>query len=61
LSDTGRLLYGGVPNTAARVQAFAEPSSVLIIAQVQRQFASLFVVVAAIKLKGMAELVTIFP
>ena len=30
-------VYGDVPNTAARVQALAEPSAVLITAQVQRQ------------------------
>ena len=39
-----------VPNTAARVQALAESSAVLITAQVQRQAAGLFIVeeVAAI-------------
>jgi class 3 adenylate cyclase len=37
-------VYGDAPNTAARVQALAEPSAVLITAQVQRQFAGLFVV-----------------
>jgi class 3 adenylate cyclase len=37
-------IYGDVPNTAARVQALAEPSAVLITAQVQRQIAGLFVV-----------------
>src|SRR6516164_6969460 len=37
-------IYGDVTNIAARVQALAEPSAVLITAQVQRQVAGLFVV-----------------
>src|SRR5215469_10021327 len=37
-------VYGDVPNTAARVQALAEPGAVLMTAQVQRQVAGLFVV-----------------
>jgi class 3 adenylate cyclase len=36
-------IYGDVANIAARVQALAEPGSVLITAQVQRQVAGLFV------------------
>jgi class 3 adenylate cyclase len=40
LDATGEV-YGDVPNTAARVQALAEPSAVLMTAQVQRQVAGL--------------------
>jgi class 3 adenylate cyclase len=39
--DATGQVYGDVPNTAARVQALAEPSAVLITAQVQRQAAGL--------------------
>src|SRR5262249_1123595 len=50
-------VYGDVPNTAARVQALAEPSTVLITAQVQRQVAGLFVVEerGCHQLKGVPE------
>jgi hypothetical protein len=55
-------VYGDVPNTAARVQALAEPSAVLITAQVQRQVAGLFVVEerGRHQLKGVPEPVTLF-
>ena len=42
--DAAGEIYGDVANIAARVQALAEPGSVLITAHVQRQIAGLFVV-----------------
>jgi class 3 adenylate cyclase len=55
-------VYGDVPNTAARVQALAKPSAVLMTAQVQRQVAGLFVVEerGCHQLKGVPEPVTLF-
>jgi len=55
-------VYGDAPNTAARVQALAEPGSVLMTAQVQRQVAGLFVVEerGCHQLKGVPEPVTLF-
>ena len=55
-------VYGDVPNTAARVQALAEPSAVLITAQVQRQVAGLFVVEerGCHQLKGVPEPTALF-
>lgn len=55
-------VYGDVPNTAARVQALAEPSAVLITAQVLRQIAGLFVVEerGCHQLKGVPDPVTLF-
>src|SRR6516164_7015283 len=41
--DTSGEIYGDAPNIAARVQAIAEPGSVIVTAQVQRQIAGLFV------------------
>jgi class 3 adenylate cyclase/predicted ATPase len=41
--DAAGEIYGDAPNTAARVQALAEPGTVLVTAQVQRQIAGLFV------------------
>jgi class 3 adenylate cyclase/predicted ATPase len=41
--DAAGEIYGDVTNTAARVQALAEPGAVLITARVQRQVAGLFV------------------
>ena len=41
--DAAGEIYGDAPNTAARVQAQAEPGTVLITADVQRQIAGLFV------------------
>src|SRR5262249_51040771 len=35
--DAAGEIYGDAPNTAARLQALAEPSTVLVTAQVQRQ------------------------
>ena len=50
-------VFGDAPNVAARVQAAAEPGSVLITASVQRQTAGLFVVEdrGAHDLKGVSE------
>jgi class 3 adenylate cyclase/tetratricopeptide (TPR) repeat protein len=55
-------VYGDIPNTAARVQALAEPSEVLITAQVQRLVAGLFVVEerGCHQLKGVPEPVALF-
>jgi AAA ATPase domain/Adenylate and Guanylate cyclase catalytic domain len=55
-------VYGDMPNTAARVQALAEPSAVLIAVPVQRQVAGLFVVEerGCHELKGVPEPVTLF-
>jgi class 3 adenylate cyclase len=41
--DAAGEIYGDAPNTAARVQALAEPGAVLITSRVQRQIAGLFV------------------
>ena len=41
--DAAGEIYGDVANVAARVQALAEPSAVLVTARVQRQVAGLFV------------------
>jgi class 3 adenylate cyclase len=41
--DAAGEIYGDAPNTAARVQALAEPGAVLVTAGVQRQIAGLFV------------------
>jgi class 3 adenylate cyclase/predicted ATPase len=55
-------IYGDPPNTAARVQALAEPGTVLITAAVQRQVAGLFVAEerGTHELKGVPEAVTLF-
>src|SRR5271169_4012113 len=42
--DSSGEVYGEAPNVAARVQAAAEPGTVLVTASVQRQTAGLFVV-----------------
>src|SRR5262249_45809771 len=54
--------YGDAPNTAARVQALAEPGTVVVTAQVQRQIAGLFVAKesGSHQLKGLPESVTLF-
>jgi class 3 adenylate cyclase len=41
--DAAGEIFGDVPNVASRVQTLADPGSVLITAQVQRQIAGLFV------------------
>ena len=55
-------VFGDAPNVAARVQAAAEPGSVLITVNVQRQVAGLFVAEeqAAQELKGVSEPVQLF-
>ena len=55
-------VFGEAPNVAARVQAAAEPGTVLITSAVQRQVAGLFVVEeqGARELKGVAEPVQLF-
>ena len=55
-------IYGDAPNTAARVQALAEPGTVVVTAQVQRQIAGLFVAEerGSHELKGVPEPVTLF-
>ena len=55
-------VFGDAPNIAARVQALAEPGSVLITMNVQRQVAGLFVAEerGAQELKGVAEPVQLF-
>src|SRR6516225_2571777 len=55
-------VYGDVPNTAARVQALAEPGAVLMTAEVQHQVAGLFVAEerSSHELKGVPEPVTLF-
>ena len=55
-------VFGDAPNIAARVQAAAEPNSILITAAVQRQTAGLFVAEdrGAYELKGMSEPVTLY-
>jgi class 3 adenylate cyclase len=40
--DAAGEIYGDAPNTAARVQALAEPGTVVVTAQAQRQIAGLF-------------------
>jgi class 3 adenylate cyclase len=55
-------VFGDAPNVAARVQAAAEPGSVLVTMNIQRQVAGLFVAEeqAARELKGVAEPVQLF-
>jgi predicted ATPase len=55
-------IYGDAPNTAARVQSIAEPGSVIVTAQVQRQIAGLFVAEerGSHPLKGVPEPVMLF-
>src|SRR6516225_5459907 len=55
-------IYGDAPNTAARVQALAEPGAVVVTARVQRQVAGLFVAEerGTYELKGVPEPVTLF-
>ena len=60
--DAAGEIYGDAPNTAARVQALAEPGTVLVTARVQRQIAGLFVVEerGTHKLKGVPKPVKLF-
>ena len=60
--EAGGEVFGDAPNVAARVQSLAEPGSVLITMNVQRQVAGLFVIEeqGARELKGVADLVQLF-
>jgi class 3 adenylate cyclase/predicted ATPase len=60
--DAAGEIYGDAPSIAARVQALAEPDSVLITAQVQRHIAGLFVVEerGSQVLKGVPEPTVLF-
>jgi class 3 adenylate cyclase len=60
--DAAGEIYGDAPNTAARVQALAEPGTVLVTAQVQRQIVGLFVAEerGTHDLKGVPQPVTLF-
>ena len=60
--DAAGEIFGDAPNIAARVQALAEPGTVLITARVHRQVAGLFVAEdrGARALKGAPEPTTLF-
>ena len=60
--DAAGEIYGDAPNTAARVQGLAEPGTVIVTAQVQRQIAGLFVAEerGSHQLKGVPEPVPLF-
>src|SRR5215472_2007246 len=60
--DAAGEVYGDAPNTAARVQALAEPGAILVTAHVQRQVVGLFVVEerGSHELKGVPEPVQLF-
>jgi class 3 adenylate cyclase/tetratricopeptide (TPR) repeat protein len=60
--DAAGEVFGDAPNVAARVQAAAEPGTVLVTAGVLRQTAGLFVVEekGAHELKGVAQPVTLY-
>jgi class 3 adenylate cyclase len=60
--DAAGEIYGDAPNTAARVQALAEPGTVLVTAQVQRHIVGLFVAEerGTHDLKGVPKPVTLF-
>ena len=60
--DAAGEVFGEAPNVAARVQAAAEPGTVLVTASVQRQTAGLFVAEdrGANALKGVLEPVTLY-
>jgi class 3 adenylate cyclase len=60
--DSSGEVFGEVPNVAAQVLAFAEPGSVLVTANVQRQVAGLFVAEeqAARSLKGLSQSVMLY-
>jgi class 3 adenylate cyclase len=61
VEGTGEV-FGDAPNIAARVQALAEPGTVLVTANVQRQTAGLFVAEdkGTHELKGVPALVTLY-
>ena len=61
VDSTGEV-FGDAPNVAARIQAAAEPGSVLITGSVQRQVAGLFVVEekGAHELKGVAQPLSLY-
>jgi class 3 adenylate cyclase/predicted ATPase len=60
--DAAGEIYGDAPNTAARVQALAEPGTVVVTARVQHQVAGLFVVEerGSHELKGVPEPVILY-
>jgi predicted ATPase/class 3 adenylate cyclase len=60
--DAAGEVFGEAPNVAARVQAAAEPGSVLITGSVQRQVAGLFIVEekGAHELKGIAQPLSLY-
>src|SRR5215510_3507861 len=60
--DAAGEIYGDAPNVAARVQALAEPGTVVVTARVQRQIAGLFVAEehGSHELKGVSEPVTLY-
>ena len=60
--DAAGEIYGDAPNVAARVQALAEPGTVILTARVQRQIAGLFVIEerGSHELKGVREPVTLY-
>src|SRR5271163_4028409 len=60
--DSAGEIFGDAPNIAARVQALAEPGTVLVTARVQRQVAGLFVAEdrGAHELKGAPEPTTLY-
>src|SRR5262249_48624031 len=60
--DASGEIYGDAPNTAARVQVFAEPGTVIVTSQVRRQIAELFIAEerGSHELKGVPEPVTLF-
>jgi class 3 adenylate cyclase len=60
--DASGEIYRDAPNTAARVQALAEPGTVVVTARVQRQIAGLFVAEdrGGHQLKGVPEPVMLF-
>jgi class 3 adenylate cyclase len=60
--DAAGEVFGDTPNVAARVQAAAEPGSVIVTMNVQRQVAGLFIVEerGAHELKGVSEPVELF-
>ncbi len=60
--DSAGEIFGDAPNIASRVQALAEPGTILVTARVQRQVAGLFVAEnrGAHQLKGLPQPTTLF-